>query len=365
MRRLSDVSPQLQVLAMGLSWALHFCQKMVERCVRLAGFSADALLMDRHRAPAMTRDSFCFGVYVDGVGAVGCNRPKVLAALEAVKAALDAAGLQCSEFEADTSKQLFKGLQFDHETGMLSLEASRIWRLRHGLEFAARQKHLAGDQVARIIWHITWSCLLRRPALSLINAGYRFARTFGPRSGQLQPAVAQEFRWIASWLPCCRWIARPRMHSDVDQCETSTKGLTLTQSCLLFSLPKPRELRVKKCSLESLRGSAPPFLLHPRTKLSRRNPGSLLRSHAQRVSGLLLNDETRAEVVGKAGRDGGKEPKTRPGKLLYDGKQGRQMESELARPSLARAVFENFSAVGAGSASGALPRECLLQPPWW
>ena len=78
---------------MGFSWALYFCQKMVESCVRLAGFSADALLMDHHQALAMTRDSVCFGLYVDGVCAVGCNRPKVLAALEAVKATLDAAGL--------------------------------------------------------------------------------------------------------------------------------------------------------------------------------------------------------------------------------------------------------------------------------
>ena len=31
---LSDVSPQLQVLALGFSWALYFCQKMVEGCVR-------------------------------------------------------------------------------------------------------------------------------------------------------------------------------------------------------------------------------------------------------------------------------------------------------------------------------------------
>ena len=52
--------------------------------------------MDRHRAPAMTRDPICLGVYVDGVCAVGCNRQKVLAALGAVKATLDAAGLQCT-----------------------------------------------------------------------------------------------------------------------------------------------------------------------------------------------------------------------------------------------------------------------------
>ena len=114
LRHLSGVSPQRQVLAKGFSCALYFCLKIVESSVRLTGFSADALLTDRHRAPVMTRDSVCFGVYVDGVCAVGCNRPKVLAALEAVKATSDAAYLQCSEVEACTSKQVFTGLQLDH-----------------------------------------------------------------------------------------------------------------------------------------------------------------------------------------------------------------------------------------------------------
>ena len=121
--------------------------------------------------------------------------------MTAVKATLDAADLQCSEVEAGISRQVFTGLQLDHESGTSSLEDSRIWRLRHGLEFAACQKQLTGDQVAKLIGHIAWSCLLRRPALSLINARYRFARTFGPRSGRLRPAVAQEFKWIASLLP--------------------------------------------------------------------------------------------------------------------------------------------------------------------
>ena len=88
-------------------------------------------------------NSICFVVYVDGVCAVGCDRPKVLA-----KATLDAAGLQCSEIAADFSSQVFTGLQLDHESGILSLEESRIWWLRHGLEFAACHKQLTGDQGA-------------------------------------------------------------------------------------------------------------------------------------------------------------------------------------------------------------------------
>ena len=171
---------------------------MVESCVRFVGFSADALLLGRHLASAMTRDSVCLGGYVDDVCVVGCNRPTGLAALKAVKATLDAAGLQCSEVEADTFKQVFTCLHA--RDGILSLEASRFRRLRRGPEFAARQKHLTGDQVAKIIGHITWSCLLRRPVLSLNNAAYRFARTVGTRRGRVWPAVGQEFRWIVSPL---------------------------------------------------------------------------------------------------------------------------------------------------------------------
>ena len=62
---------------------------------------------------------------------------------------MDAAGLQCSEIEADTSRKVFTGLRLDHESGILSLEDSRILRLRHGLDFAAFQKQLIGNQVAK------------------------------------------------------------------------------------------------------------------------------------------------------------------------------------------------------------------------
>ena len=124
LRHLSGVSPQRQVLAKGFSCALYFCLKIVECCVRLAVFSADALLTDRHRASVMTRDSVCFGVYVNGVCAVGCNRPKVLAALEAVKATSDAAYLQCSEVEADTSKQILQVFSWITKPGYCR------WKLR-------------------------------------------------------------------------------------------------------------------------------------------------------------------------------------------------------------------------------------------
>ena len=98
----------------------------------------------------------------------------------------------------------------------------------------------------------------------------------------------------------------------------------------------------------------------------------MLRSHAQRVSGLLKNDEKRAEVKGKAGRDVGTELQTRSGKGLME-KKVRLMESKRLRPSPSRADFEKLSAVGAGYASGPYPKNIccvveaqrMVQPDGW
>ena len=198
-----DVSPHLQVLAMGFFLgALNFVSKDGGELCTGIGVSPDTMLMDRHRAPAMTWDSICFGCYVDGVCAVGCDRPKVLAANKAVKVTLDDAGLPCSEIEADICIQAkfhrtsVGSRERNIVTGRLTYLAVATWS-----GVCCVQKQLAGDQVAKLVGHITCSCLLRRPALSLINGEYGFARTFGPRSGRLRPAIAQEFKWIASLLP--------------------------------------------------------------------------------------------------------------------------------------------------------------------
>ena len=68
LQHLPNVSPQLQVLALAFLGALGFLSKD-------GGVVCwqPLLLIDRHRAHLMARDSICFGVCVDGVCAVGCR----------------------------------------------------------------------------------------------------------------------------------------------------------------------------------------------------------------------------------------------------------------------------------------------------
>ena len=125
----------------------------------------------------------------------------------------------------------------------------------------------------------------------------------------------------------------PSANVDVERCETS--ATELTPDTELFTVLSSQNARVageeaqsrKLSRVRSCTGAAdvslgrtntytkttrrrrrtctalPRRVVFHRTDSSRRNHGSALRSHAQRVSGLLKNDEGRAEAVGKAGRD--------------------------------------------------------------
>ena len=67
--------------------------------------------------------------------------------------------------------QKLKKIEWSQSSSQLQKPTSSLTLCSTWFEYAARQRHLTGNQVAKLIGHITWSCLLRRPALSLINAG--------------------------------------------------------------------------------------------------------------------------------------------------------------------------------------------------
>ena len=153
LRRLSHMSPQLQVLAIGFFLGLSVS---VRRWWRAA---SEQLVFGGRIAhgSSMTRDSICFGFYVDGVCAVGCDRPRVLTAMEAVKGDVGRF-FSCSVLRL---RLIHPGkfswrLSWITSPGILSLDPRVSGGLRYGLEFAARQKQLTGDQVAKLIGHITW-----------------------------------------------------------------------------------------------------------------------------------------------------------------------------------------------------------------
>ena len=119
-----------------------------------------------------------------------CSVVNVLEFQIIAKTTLDAAGLQASEVEADASSQLFTRLQLDHKTGVLSLEASRIWRLRSGLEHASRQRHLPGTHVAKFF--LGGTCCVVLPCLSSMLGVVKHIR-LDPEADGCGPPLRKSF----------------------------------------------------------------------------------------------------------------------------------------------------------------------------
>ena len=86
-------TPRLAVLAMGWSWSLFFCQRLVEQRVLDAGYPESALVRDRHHVGDMSDGTVC-AVYVDGAAVVGSSRARVSHGILAVDTSLNSAGLK-------------------------------------------------------------------------------------------------------------------------------------------------------------------------------------------------------------------------------------------------------------------------------
>ena len=151
-------------------------------------FRRTLCLWDRHRAPAMTRDSVCFGVYVDGVCAVRC--------IGAVQATLQAAGLQCAEVEADTSKQVHRSSVGITRPGYC------CWKLLvfAGVCCAPKTSYWIPSG------QINWTYHLELPAASFLLCLSSMPGIVSHVPSDLEAdgyclRSSREFRWIASLLP--------------------------------------------------------------------------------------------------------------------------------------------------------------------
>lgn len=160
LRRLRPVSPALQVLPMGFSWSLFFCQRLVERCTELAGFSRAQMLYDKRTSPTLEKQELGAAVYVDGVAVFGTCEELVIEGTKRVKQALEKYGLKCGSHVDPSDDQTFVGLQVDRESGRLSISERKIWKLRLGILHLLRRGRASGEQLRHILGHFTWASMI-------------------------------------------------------------------------------------------------------------------------------------------------------------------------------------------------------------
>ncbi|CAK0874830.1 unnamed protein product, partial [Prorocentrum cordatum] len=195
------VTPHLEVMAMGWSWALYFCQAMVTASALRAGVPPSAFLLDKKQAPDVTGDGFGTAIYVDNAGVVGTDDDVVRGMARRLYAQLAADGLQCKELEHGLPEAQFTGMTLDRASGRISVGHRRCWKVRLAIEGILDEGFCSGELLHRIVGHFTWSAILRRCLLSIPRAIYRFIDVAGHRRLRLWPAVSKELRWMMVLLP--------------------------------------------------------------------------------------------------------------------------------------------------------------------
>ena len=136
---------------MGFSWALYFCQRLVERVVEGAGVPRERFIVDRQVPPAVGGDDYAVAVYVDGVVDFTESHHLAESKLAIIKAKLKEVHLDTSEDADDedreASGQIFCGLTFNRGSGRVSVSPQRLWRLRLAIVHALQRGRLAPSQM--------------------------------------------------------------------------------------------------------------------------------------------------------------------------------------------------------------------------
>ncbi len=105
-------SPCMQVLPMGWSWALFFCQAAVAACMEVSGSPVTSVVSDRSPPVVLSSGDVASAVYVDNFAAVSTDGGLATHAVERAREVLEGFGLGCHEVSEGSADCEITGLLF-------------------------------------------------------------------------------------------------------------------------------------------------------------------------------------------------------------------------------------------------------------
>ncbi|CAK0804444.1 unnamed protein product [Prorocentrum cordatum] len=195
------LSPHLEAMAMGWSWALHFCQQMVVASVQKVGIPAGQFFRGKRPSPDLTDAMVAAAVYVDNAIVTGTDEKRATVTADAVFKQLEADGLDCKTIEHGPEVARFTGLDLRRASGRISVGHARCWKVRLALSHVLAVGRASGPEMHTLLGRYTWSAILRRRLLSLPRACYRFVDKAGPERVPLWCSVRRELKWMVPLLP--------------------------------------------------------------------------------------------------------------------------------------------------------------------
>ena len=187
--------PVVKVVPMGWSWALWWCQSVHEKIAERGGLEESERLRDRH---PVTSNSFWHIQYVDNLHVLGTDEEEVKARFWKAVQALREAGLTVHEIEeGQTEDSSVKMLGWEiHGNGRVTPSHERLWRVRLAIRELLRRGKSSGQQLERLVGHMTFISLCRREALSVLGESYTFIRRHYQQIVPLWKSVRDELeKW--------------------------------------------------------------------------------------------------------------------------------------------------------------------------
>eukprot|EP00438_Fugacium_kawagutii_P029326 Skav216048 [mRNA] locus=scaffold2930:320754:324087:+ [translate_table: standard] len=232
----TKLHPRVAVIPMGWKWSLWFCQQVNERLCEKAGLSAATRLRDGQPVPD---SNVCHIQYVDNLHVFGTDKEAVQRLFWQAVNGLRDAGLTVHEIEFDEGESKVLGWELGRD-GTMRPSLRRVWRIRQAIRELLKRGAASGQQIERIIGHITFVSLCRREVLSIFGECYTFISRHYQQVVPLWKSVRKELSKWDGVSPLIRADLTQGWHHEVCAVDASEWGLGVTVSD--FSLDEVRKM---------------------------------------------------------------------------------------------------------------------------
>eukprot|EP00438_Fugacium_kawagutii_P023337 Skav200217 [mRNA] locus=scaffold3745:15519:20956:- [translate_table: standard] len=182
------IYPQLSAVPMGWTWALYLCQTLHERIVGQVGADDTSRLSDKKPAPDST---VLHTEYVDNFHVIGTDEEAVTQLSQSGIRALRGTGLVVHEEEQSSGSAQILGWEFSSD-GTLRPTSRRLWKVRLAILHLLTCGRVSGQQLERVIGHMSFISMVRREGLSILGDCYTFIQRHYHVPSKLWKSVRRE-----------------------------------------------------------------------------------------------------------------------------------------------------------------------------
>ena len=161
------------VVPMGWSWALWWAQGIAERAAHVAGHDDGTRLRDGRRVPDLAGEGVHVQ-YVDNYAALSLHPEVADRVLSGIRDRLRQLGLPVHEEEVAALDSKLLGWSLDGAAGEFAPTSERVWKCRFAIDALLSKGRASGDDIRRVVGHLTFLGLVRRESLSMFCSVYKF-----------------------------------------------------------------------------------------------------------------------------------------------------------------------------------------------